>query len=789
MSLNMEIIGKIPELTKIKKWLAFALSFLNVVFLWAIIFVICCSIYTSYTWGTVSLPQLLFFIQSGVSDGIELSLLLEIVGYCLILPVILTASIAYGIKKINNGKLLWCNRLFFGGYLVFLWFAVSFCMDLTADAQYVFYTLLFVFYLINQCRSYGRVACSVNLLLSFQIVFIVIKVWGSERLVLSVFDFRETDYYARNYVPVNVGELSNNRRRNIIIIFGESLEKEYLTLNDNHQIFTVDDNDAVKFANFTEGYSQRWTQGALFSAFTGVHIHYLSDFFRYKLYDKLKYREGKDRILMISNYAGQDFDFNTPNINYLGDITKAFGYQNLFVQGGSLAFSGTDKFLFEHGFNADNVYDLNTFKNSEDAIKGKYWWGVSDKTIFDFFKNKLLELDKNKPFFAVLFTLDLHRGNNPFFRNEDELKRATIHNFNDFVHWFKVQDFYDNTTLIILADHKRMGKDVQAGGDLYNAFFNLPPNLKQNINVNRSFNQIDIFPTVLEIAGFNLSQRKAGVGVSLFAKDKTLAENLQYSEQENVFSKIDRFYQKVWLNDELFFSPFIQGLFLLNTPIRDKVIAHAGGCINKHCYLNNLKALQISAQRGYKYIELDLLKTVDNRIIAAHDWFSLAQQLGVTAQLSQTSLADIKALCIEKEDCNLLDDESILTFFEAHPDIYFVTDKIDDFELLSEKFGILQSRMVVEVFSEDKYKQALENGFSYVAYNVKNNKDFELVLKNKYKLVTMNLNFARSHEDKVKELRNNGVLTLLYSVRTQKDIHDNGDIGDVFYYNGEENLI
>ncbi len=789
MSLNKEIISKRPEFTKIKKLLMLALSFLNVVFLWAIIFVVCCSIYTSHTWGTVSLPQLLFFIQSGVSEGIELSLLLEIVGYCLVLPVVLTAFVTYGIKKINNGKLLCCNRVIFGVYLVFLWFVVNFCMDLSADEQYVFYALLFVFYLLNQWRSYGRIAASITLLLSLPLVFIVIKVWGSERLISSVVDFRETDFYAQNYVSLDTDNLLNNQRRNVIVIFGESLEKKYLTLNENHQVITFDDDDAVKFSDFTEGYSQRWTQGALFSAFTGVHIHYLSDFFRYKLYDKLKYREGRDRILMISNYAGKDFDFNTPNIDYLGDITKAFGYQNLFVQGGSLAFSGTDKFLFEHGFSADNVYDLNTFKNSEDAIKGKYWWGVSDKTVFDLFKHKLNELDKNKPFFAVLFTLDLHRGDNPFFRNENEIKRATIHNLNDFVHWFKKQDFYDNTTLVILADHKRMGKDVQAGGGLYNAFFNLPSNLKQNINVNRSFNQIDIFPTVLEIAGFNLPQRKAGVGVSLFAKDKTLAESLQYAEQESVFSKIDRFYQKIWLRDELFFSPFLQGEFLLNTPIRDKVIAHAGGCINKICYKNNLEAINASAQRGYKYIELDLLKTIDNRIIAAHDWFSLAQQLGVAAQLSQMSLVDIKSLCKEKDDCNLLDDESILAFFEAHPDIYFVTDKIDDFELLSEKFGILQSRMVVEVFSESKYKQALENGFSYVAYNVKNNKDFDLVLKNKYKLVTMNLNFARFHEDKVKELRNNGVLTLLYSVWTQKDIHDNGDIGDVFYYNGEENLI
>lgn len=42
---------------------------------------------------------------------------------------------------------------------------------------------------------------------------------------------------------------------------------------------------------------------------------------------------------------------------------------------------------------------------------------------------------------------------------------------------------------------------MEAGGGLYNAFFNLPTHLLNGINLNRSFNQTDVFPTVLEIAG------------------------------------------------------------------------------------------------------------------------------------------------------------------------------------------------------------------------------------------------------------------------------------------------
>lgn len=69
-----------------------------------------------------------------------------------------------------------------------------------------------------------------------------------------------------------------------------------------------------------------------------------------------------------------------------------------------------------------------------------------------------------------MFTLDLHRGDNPFYRDDAEIREATVANINDFIAWFKKQDFYDNTTLVILADHKRMGAGVEAGGGLYNAF-------------------------------------------------------------------------------------------------------------------------------------------------------------------------------------------------------------------------------------------------------------------------------------------------------------------------------
>lgn len=43
----------------------------NAVFLWAVLFVISCCLYTKHTWGTVSLPQLIFLRSRGLLTGLS----------------------------------------------------------------------------------------------------------------------------------------------------------------------------------------------------------------------------------------------------------------------------------------------------------------------------------------------------------------------------------------------------------------------------------------------------------------------------------------------------------------------------------------------------------------------------------------------------------------------------------------------------------------------------------------------------------------------------------------------
>lgn len=525
----------------------YALDIINL-FLWFSIFsIVSIAFYTKETWGNVNLPQLLFFAQSFSFQGVEEDLIYDILIYCLILPLLASSLLLYFFKKINKFGLLWGNRGVFFLYLALFFVVDAFLLNMTIDEQGILYILLYVFYLVNQKRSYGRLAVLFTAILAFPVVLMIAYLNDNEQTVLSLKNFDVSDFYCKNYQRIDAQNLKNKHPRNAIIVFVESLESRFVTKQNLPQL---KDKDAVKFANFTEGYAQTWTQGAAFSAFTGTHIHYISDFYRYALFEYLQYDADYDRKLDVANEVGEYFDFKTPNITYLGDVTKAFVYNNLWVQGGDMDFSGTDNFLLNHGFDKKNIYDIHAFYNNPQYKKASGWWGVKDKDTFELFKQKINQLDKNTPFLAVMFTLDLHRGDNPFFNSDEEIIKDTIVNLNNLVDWFEKQDFYENTTLIIVADHQRMGTGNPPGGNLYNAFYNLPKDLRKNFNPNRTFNQIDLFPTILKILGFDIPSEKAGMGVSLFSKDKTVAERLNYVQQEKTLTKIDKCYQKLWQNDE-----------------------------------------------------------------------------------------------------------------------------------------------------------------------------------------------------------------------------------------------
>lgn len=363
-------------------------------------------------------------------------------------------------------------------------------------------------------------------------------------------------FFGSNYVAASSSTvIAPEERKNIMLVFMESMEQTFSNgrfCGANLIPFLSETASFnISFDNYRDGYATNWTQASLVAAMTGIPSSYLYG----------RKSQGKDL-----NDAGAGLKNWMRGVYSIGEILRDNGYERLFVQGGSLAFSGTGDFLNEHGFKgrAFGTAELKEYGKSETS------WGIEDRDIYGIFEDKLAKLPKDRPFFAVMATIDTHHYNVPDYapimfdmRSKDVIYYADSL-MKDFLNWFYLQPYAKDTVLIIIGDHLRMSGGPKSGSGflktvpkskrrIYNVFINasLPgcsdataENCK--IDRNRTFTQIDMFPTILEAAGFTLPNHRLGLGVSVFSEEKTLVEKYGETSLRQQLRKNSPLYSALW---------------------------------------------------------------------------------------------------------------------------------------------------------------------------------------------------------------------------------------------------
>ncbi|MEZ9567227.1 glycerophosphodiester phosphodiesterase family protein [Vibrio splendidus] len=194
------------------------------------------------------------------------------------------------------------------------------------------------------------------------------------------------------------------------------------------------------------------------------------------------------------------------------------------------------------------------------------------------------------------------------------------------------------------------------------------------------------------------------------------------------------------------------------------LIAHAGGGINGLKYTNSLEAMEQSIEHGFKMVELDLLISSDGRIVAVHDWKTFHEMTNSNNTGSISSKEFESKIIYDKY--KTLNISTAIDILDEN-DVVLVTDKIKNLALLS-KYIIDKDKSIIEVFSIDKYNEAIDLGFNNVALNIDLNTPFILdwIDLNKIKAVTYrgdNLGSLGSEYKKAIELSNMGVSSMIYS--------------------------
>lgn len=132
-------------------------------------------------------------------------------------------------------------------------------------------------------------------------------------------------------------------------------------------------------------------------------------------------------------------------------------------------------------------------------------------------------------------------------------------------------------------------------------------------------------------------------------------------------------------------------------------IAHAGGEIEGYLYTNSKEAIEHALTCGIRYIELDLVVTSDNFLVAAHDW-EFFRRITNTPPYTAQPLSKqqfIQAKIYNKFTPLTADD--IIDILYKYPDLILVTDKISDPNILHPYFANYANRVIVECFSDNDY--------------------------------------------------------------------------------------
>ncbi len=196
----------------------------------------------------------------------------------------------------------------------------------------------------------------------------------------------------------------------------------------------------------------------------------------------------------------------------LDGLIKAFnslGYESSFWYGGDINFANFNSFLISSGFR--HIITMNDF----DPVHYNSKWGVHDHILFETLKDSMKMM--KEPFFRMILTLSSHEPFEvpvePVFKGKDDMTkfRNSIHytdqTVGSFLDWAKGTLWWDNTLVILVADHcRRNSIDVLAYSQ---EIFRIPMLWlggaveEKGISVDKLGSQVDIPVTLLGQLGLD----------------------------------------------------------------------------------------------------------------------------------------------------------------------------------------------------------------------------------------------------------------------------------------------
>lgn len=361
----------------------------------------------------------------------------------------------------------------------------------------------------------------------------------------------EAKFIEDEYVdPTDVEVVFPEQKRNLIYIFLESMETTYSDVDDGGafdenvipeltEIAQTNEDFSGADPKLNGGYSlagTTWTMGAMFAQTSGLPLNI---------------------SISANDMDTQDSFF--PGVTTLGDILSDAGYTQTLLIGSEAQFGGRKLYFQEHGNYEMEDYSY-AIENGLIPSDYKVWWGYEDQKLFEFAKEKLLQLSQgDEPFNLTMLTVDTHFEDGyvceqcptEYDTQYSNVMACSSRQVGEFLKWIQQQDFYENTTIVISGDHPTMDSDYCAEIDqegnydrrVFTAYINAAAYAQDQQE--RTYSTFDNFPTTLAALGVQIDGDCLGLGTNLFSGTKTLLEEFGNSKVNAELKKKSEFIEKL----------------------------------------------------------------------------------------------------------------------------------------------------------------------------------------------------------------------------------------------------
>lgn len=366
----------------------------------------------------------------------------------------------------------------------------------------------------------------------------------------------ESKFIEDEYVdPTDVEVVFPEQKRNLIYIFLESMETTYSDVDDGGafdenvipeltEIAQTNEDFSGADPKLNGGYSlagTTWTMAAMFAQTSGLPLNI---------------------SISANDMDTQDSFF--PGVTTLGDILSDAGYTQTLLIGSEAQFGGRKLYFQEHGNYEMEDYSY-AIENGLIPSDYKVWWGYEDQKLFEFAKEKLLQLSQgDEPFNLTMLTVDTHFEDGyvceqcptEYDTQYSNVMACSSRQVGEFLKWIQQQDFYENTTIVISGDHPTMDSDYCAEIDqegnydrrVFTAYINAAAYAQDQQE--RTYSTFDNFPTTLAALGVQIDGDRLGLGTNLFSGTKTLLEEFGNSKVNAELKKKSEFIEKLSAMDK-----------------------------------------------------------------------------------------------------------------------------------------------------------------------------------------------------------------------------------------------